>query len=106
MQGITSVNNKKQFEEMLSMNKKTVVDFNASWCGSCKTMKPVFDKLAHQNKDVAFLSVDVDENSDIAQEYGIKSMPTFKFISDGEVVDEVVGANRKNLESTMTSFAG
>ncbi|KAJ2647726.1 glycerol ether metabolic process [Coemansia sp. RSA 1250] len=104
MQGITSVNNKKQFDDLVKMQDKAVVDFNASWCGSCKTMKPVFDNLAHKNKDIAFLSVDVDENSDLAQEYGITSMPTFKFIDHGKVVDEVVGANKANLEKTMTSF--
>ncbi|KAJ2475447.1 glycerol ether metabolic process [Coemansia sp. RSA 2131] len=104
MQGIQSANNKKEFQEMLSMHDKAVVDFNASWCGSCKTMKPVFDKLAHQHGDVTFISVDVDTNSDIAQEYSIKSMPTFAFIENGKVVDQVVGANKGNLEKTMSSF--
>ncbi|KAJ2854865.1 glycerol ether metabolic process, partial [Coemansia erecta] len=91
-------------DEILKKNNKVAVDFNVGWCGSCKTMKPVFSKLAKEHGDVAFLSVDTDENSEIAKEYGITSMPTFKFVDHGKVVDQVIGANKGGLEKTMTSF--
>ncbi|KAJ1720442.1 glycerol ether metabolic process [Coemansia erecta] len=101
---IITVGDKNQFNDIVKKNPKVAVDFNASWCGSCKTMKPVFEKLSNDHSDIKFLSVDIDEASDLAQEYGITSMPTFKFIDKGKVVDEVVGAKRHDLENTMSSF--
>ncbi|KAJ2553615.1 glycerol ether metabolic process [Coemansia sp. RSA 1933] len=101
---IIKISSKEQLDQILEKNSKAAVDFNASWCGSCKAMKPVFNKLAKEHEDVAFLSVDTDENTEIAKEYGITSMPTFKFLDHGKVVDQVIGANRGELEKTMTSF--
>ncbi|KAJ2655253.1 mitochondrial thioredoxin [Coemansia sp. RSA 1200] len=103
-QGIIKITSRNQLNQILQKNSKAAMDFNASWCGSCKAMKPVFDKLSKEHDDVAFLSIDTDENSEIAQEYGITSMPTFKFVDGGKVVNEVVGANKNQLEQTMTSF--
>ncbi|KAJ1667257.1 glycerol ether metabolic process [Coemansia sp. RSA 1813] len=104
IQDIVKISSKEQLDKILEKNSKAAVDFNASWCGSCKAMKPVFNNLAKEHGDVAFLSVDTDENSDIAKEYGITSMPTFKLVDHGKVVDEVIGANKGKLEKAMTSF--
>ncbi|KAJ2158849.1 hypothetical protein GGF46_003468 [Coemansia sp. RSA 552] len=101
---VISVSNQKELDEILSNHDKVAVDFNAGWCGSCKAMRPVFEGLSKKHEDVAFLSVDIDEADDLAKEYGIRSMPTFKLIDHGKVVDEIVGANKKELEDGMDSF--
>ncbi|KAJ2722763.1 glycerol ether metabolic process [Coemansia sp. Benny D115] len=101
---VIKVTDKAEFDKILEQNPKVAVDFNASWCGSCKAIKPVFEKLANNHSDVKCLSVDIDEALEIAQEYQIKSMPTFKFLDKGKVVNEVVGSNKGNLEKTMDSF--
>ncbi|KAJ1812121.1 glycerol ether metabolic process [Coemansia sp. RSA 2599] len=101
---VITVTDKKEFKKLLDQNSKVAVDFNASWCGSCKAMKPVFEKLANNHSDITFLSVDVDEASDIAQEHEITSMPTFKFLDHGKVVDTVVGAKKQALEHSMDNF--
>lgn len=74
-----------------------VIDFTASWCGPCKMISPEFAKLADQHKEVAFYKVDVDENADAAEAENVSAMPTFKFFKGGKLVDEVVGANLKDL---------
>ncbi|KAJ1892849.1 glycerol ether metabolic process, partial [Coemansia sp. IMI 209127] len=61
-QDIVKISSKEQLDEILKKNNKAAVDFNAGWCGSCKAMKPVFSRLAKEHGDVAFLSVDTDEN--------------------------------------------
>ena len=60
-----------------------------------------FAKLADEYTDVVFIKVDVDENEDTAQEYGISAMPTFKFVKEGKTVAEVVGGNLEGLKAAI-----
>ena len=69
-----------------------VVDFNATWCGPCKMLGPVLEKLSGEMADRAsFYGVDVDENSDLAEEFGIMSIPTLVILKNGEKVAERLG---------------
>ena len=69
-----------------------VVDFNATWCGPCKMLGPVLEKLSGEMADKAsFYGVDVDENSDLAEEFGVMSIPTLVILKNGEKVAERVG---------------
>ena len=69
-----------------------VVDFNAVWCGPCKMMAPVIDQLASQLEGkVDFFALDVDENRELAAQYGIMSIPTLGFFKNGELVDKSIG---------------
>ena len=77
--------------------KLVVIDFTATWCGPCQRIAPKFAEFAEEYTDVVFIKVDVDENEDTAQEYGISAMPTFKFVKEGKTVDEVVGGNIDGL---------
>ncbi|KAG8462002.1 hypothetical protein KFE25_014021 [Diacronema lutheri] len=79
-------------------DKLVIVDFTATWCGPCKMIGPVFDKLAAEYGDRAvFLKVDVDENSDTAADCGIRAMPTFQFYKSGGKLAEFAGADKDKL---------
>lgn len=71
---------------------KKVVMFSASWCNPCKQAKPVFQQLKESRSDVQFEVVDIDENRDMANNFGITGVPTFMLIEDGEEVKRLVGA--------------
>lgn len=102
---VTALGSVAEWEEVLSKGGNAVIDFTATWCPPCKAIKPVFKKLAEENQDVAFFSVDVDEAKDMASKYDISSMPTFKFFSDGKVVDELQGASPPDLKSKVAALA-
>ena len=78
--------------KVLGSDVPVVVDFWAEWCGPCKMMAPVFEKLAAEYEDkVGFAKVDVDENQEYAAKYGIRGIPTLLVIRGGEEVDRIVG---------------
>ena len=80
-------------------NKLTIIDFTATWCGPCKMIAPVFKELSEEYGSRAqFIKVDVDDNPEAAQKYGVTAMPTFLFIKGGEVVDRLM------VRDTLTCF--
>ena len=79
--------------EVLQSDIPVFVDFYADWCGPCKMMSPVIDKLAEEyDGKIKVGKVNVNENGDLAVKYGIMSIPNMVFFKNGEVADRVVGA--------------
>lgn len=72
-----------------------LVDFYAVWCGPCKITTPLIEELAKEMKDVKFVSMDVDKNTELVTEKQIFSVPTFKLYFEGKEVGELVGAHPK-----------
>ena len=70
---------------------KVLVDFFATWCGPCKMLSPILEKVAAEHEDLTVLKVDVDEVSDVAAQYGIRSIPTLILFEDGKAVDMKLG---------------
>jgi thioredoxin 1 len=80
-----------------------VLDCFATWCGPCKVIAPQVVKFSEQFPNARFYKIDVDEVPDVAQELGIRAMPTFLLFKGGDKVAEVVGANPKALLAAIES---
>jgi thioredoxin 1 len=85
------------FQELLKDPKPLVVDFWAEWCGPCRMVGPIIEELSKEYEGkVTIGKLDVDENTEVAAEYGIRNIPTILFFKDGVMVDKQVGAASKS----------
>ena len=88
---VVKVNSEEFEKEVLKAKSNVLVDFNADWCGPCKMLGPVIEEIAENNKDLKVVSINVDDNSDLAQNYGVMSIPCLVMFKDGEEVKRSVG---------------
>ena len=80
MSQVTEIQNFEQLNNLIINNKQLIViDFNADWCGPCQNIKPKFHDFSKQYKNVTFCSVDIDDQDEIGEEFGITNLPTFLF---------------------------
>lgn len=89
--------------------KPMIVDFSATWCPPCRQLKPIFEKLAEEFRGrITFVTIDTDESPEIAQAYGVKSIPMLVFINkDGQVQNTLVGfQNRDQLLAAINTYFG
>ncbi|KAL1996859.1 hypothetical protein VTN49DRAFT_7724 [Thermomyces lanuginosus] len=98
---VSQVKGKSDFDAAIQGGQLVVVDAYATWCGPCKAIAPKVEEYSRTYSDVKFIKFDVDESPDIAQELGIRAMPTFLLFKNGEKVEEVVGANPAAIEAAI-----
>jgi thioredoxin 1 len=86
----------ENFESLKNGDKPLVVDFWATWCGPCRMVAPIIEELAKEyDGKIAVGKCDVEENDEIAADFGIRNIPTILFFKNGQVVDKIVGAQPK-----------
>ena len=86
--------NTEEFNELRN-NGNVVVDFYADWCGPCKMLGPVMEEVSKDYPEVNFVKINVDENEELAAEFGIMSIPSVFMMKDGKVVDQFLGAQQE-----------
>ena len=88
--------NKNNFQsEVLNSDKKVLLDFWAHWCGPCRMVVPIVEEIADENPDIKVGKINVDEEEELASQFGIMSIPTLVVIENGKVVNRAMGARSK-----------
>lgn len=95
--------NTENFEtEVLKAEGMVLVDFNADWCGPCQMMKPILEEFAEKNAEVKVVGVNVDDNSDLAEKYGVSGIPCLVLFKNGEEANRAVEVQSvKKLEKLI-----
>ena len=88
--------NKNNFDqEILNSDKPVLLDFWASWCGPCRMVSPIVDEIAAERSDIKIGKVNVDEQPELAAQFGVMSIPTLVVMKSGRIVNQAVGARPK-----------
>lgn len=87
--------NKSNFEEIKNSDKPVLLDFYADWCGPCRMVGPVIDEIAEEREDIVVGKINVDEEEELAGQFGVYSIPTLVVIKGGKVVNQSSGAKPK-----------
>ena len=86
----------KSFKDFIDQKELTIVDFFATWCPPCKMLAPIVEELAQEAEGYQIAKIDIDQAIDIANEYGVMSIPTIIFYKDGQEIQRLVGFRNKD----------
>lgn len=100
---VHSVTSAQEFNSAISQGK-VLVDFYATWCGPCKMISPLLEKLEPQFPDIKFLKLDTEEVPEIASQFTVSNVPTFLFFKDGQQIDVVKGAAPAKLKASIENL--
>jgi thioredoxin 1 len=108
MKSTIEVNDTNFEREVLKANRPVLLDFWAEWCGPCRMLEPVLEEVAREQADqVIVAKVNVDQNPELTQRFGIQSIPTLLYFEGGKVRDQTVGAvSKKAILTKFSSLKG
>ena len=93
---VITVNSENFETEVLKSEKTVLIDFYADWCGPCKMLSPIVEEYANENEDIKVVKINVDEEQDLAVEYGVMSIPTLIVIKNRQEANRAVGLISKD----------
>ena len=93
---------KANYDELVKNSDKPVLlDFWAPWCGPCRMVGPIVEEIAQEREDIAVGKINVDENPELAGQFGVMSIPTLVVMKNGKIVNQSIGAKPKNAILAM-----
>ena len=94
---VVNLTNANFKEEVLESDKKVLVDFWAPWCGPCRMVSPIVEEIAEENAAIKVAKINIDEQPQLASQYGVMSIPTLMVFENGDIADKAVGARNKSF---------
>ena len=88
---LEKINNEDFEEKVIKERGKVLIDFNADWCGPCRMLGPILEEVAEENTSVKFVSVNIDDNEELAMKYQVSSIPCLVLMENGNEIDRRVG---------------
>ena len=90
-----SVNKNNFNQEVLNSDKPVLMDFWAPWCGPCRMVVPLVEEIAEERSDIKVVKINVDEEQELAMQFGVMSIPTLVVMKNGKIINQVTGARPK-----------
>ena len=91
-----SINKDNFEEEVLKSDIPVLVDFNADWCGPCKMLKPILEEVADSSKNTKVVSVNIDDEDELAEKYDVSSIPCLVLFKEGKEINRSIGLKSKS----------
>ena len=87
--------NKNNYDLIKNSEKKVLLDFYADWCGPCRMVSPIVEEIANEREDILVAKINVDDEPELASEFGFSSIPALFVLENGEIVNQAAGARPK-----------